>query len=344
MKKFFRLILYILVFLPILFLPFISEIVSVSVENSINVCISTLIPSLFPFMFFSLLVGKFMGDMLSEIAAPLLMPLLGISKYACRSVIIGLLGGFPSGAQDAALLYTEKKITKSEAERLPIFCNNAGLMFTIGAVGVSYLHSFKAGVVIYIYLLFSSLIAALFTKPLKEDISALPKEKISPLPSAGDFPNAFSFAVGKCIKNLAIICTNYTIFKVLCDVLCSYFGKNSKILFLSGIIEVTGGVLSMPKTTEGLVAISFLLAFSGLSVIMQTMSFFAPLGLSVKKLFAGSLLKAVLSAFLMYVTFSDDLLSGRNFPPMAFYISAVALPFILIFLFILKKTKASAQS
>ena len=35
MKKFFRLILYILVFLPILFLPFISEIVSVSVENSI---------------------------------------------------------------------------------------------------------------------------------------------------------------------------------------------------------------------------------------------------------------------------------------------------------------------
>ncbi len=342
MKKFFRLILYVSVISPVIFLPFIAEPVSLSVENSIKICLETLIPSIFPFLFFSLLISLFMGDMLSEITAPFLMPLFGISKEACRTVIIGLLGGFPSGAADAAQLYEEKKISKSEAERLPFFCNNAGLMFTVGAIGVSTLHSFKAGVIIYIYHLFSSLIAALFTKPLNGPLHFPLNEKSRVFPEAKDFPRAFSLAVFRSIKTLAVICANFTLFKVICDVLCQLFGKSTAVLFLSGLIEVTGGVLSMPKTPEGLIMISLLLSFNGLSVHMQTMSFFAPLKLSVKKLFFCSVFKALLSALLMYVTFSEKLLSGRNFPPMAFYVLAVFIPVMLIVPVLLKKLKASA--
>ncbi len=327
MKKLFNYFLVIFSVFPLIIFPFFPEAISLSVENSLSVCIKTLIPSLFPFLFFSHLASLFSGDFLSDILSPVLMPVFKISKNACRTVILGVLGGFPTGATDAALLYSEKKISKEEAERLPLFCNNAGLMFTVGALGVSHFHSVKIGFVLYFYHLFSSFVIALFTRPEKP--FPLSYGKRTSLPEPESFPKAFGKAVEGSVKSLSLISGNFIIFKLFSDILCLCFKKSILLSFISGLFEVTGGVLSMPVTKEGLILTSFLLSFNGICVHIQSMCFLAPRGLSFKKLFFGKILTGILSAFLMYISLPEDFLVSKALPPMSFYILVAALPLLL---------------
>ena len=327
MKKLFGLFICALLLLPLILLPFLSDIISESVRSGISVCIETLFPSLFPFMFLSCFIGAFGGGLISEMFAPLLMPLLGISKNACRTVILGLFGGFPTGGADAATLYSEKKISKEEAERLPIFCNNAGLMFTLGTVGITHFGSFKAGVIIYFYHLFSSLILALLTrksKGLKKSDSAFPSVSFK------DVPFLFSSAVSKAIKSMALISGNFIIFRVISAVFTHYFRNSLPLSFLTGLFEVTGGILSMPKTKEGLILTSFLLSFNGLCVHMQAMAFFAPLKLSIKNCIIGKTFSAFITAFLMLVSLPRDFMPGGVLPPLLFYVAIILLPVLLL--------------
>ena len=144
MKKFAGILIFLLMLVFLFFLPFMAPLVKSSVTDAIDICLNELIPSLFPFLFFASLLSYYGAPLISAIFSPILCPLFKISKNACPAVIAGLLGGFPAGAIMASELYRDKKISASEAERLPVFCNNAGLMFVLGTLGIGCFSSFKA--------------------------------------------------------------------------------------------------------------------------------------------------------------------------------------------------------
>ena len=57
---------------------------------------------------------------------------------------MSLIGGFPIGAKMTAELYCDGRLTENQAQRLNMFCMNAGPAFTVTAVGVSMLSSRRA--------------------------------------------------------------------------------------------------------------------------------------------------------------------------------------------------------
>ena len=329
MKKLFQLLLFFSMLIFIFFLPLVSVPVKMGVTSGIDICLNELIPSLFPFLFFSSLIYFYGGGFLSSISAPLLCPLFKISKNACPAVISGILGGFPSGAAIAAELYKDGKISKSEAERLPVFCNNAGLMFTVGTLGTGHFDSFKTGVIIYLFHIFSSFVAGVLTSSsAKQTCSFKKNDKIQPILSP--LPEAFTKAVFRAISSMALISGNFIIFKVISSVFSVFFKDSMLKSFIFGLLEVTGGALSMPKSNTGIILSLFLLSFNGICVHTQTLSYFSPLKLSVKKYIKWKLFCAFLSSFLMKIALPTESFSTIEFPSMVFYVIVVLLPLLFL--------------
>ena len=319
-------------------LPFLSDFVKEAVTNGIDICLRELIPSLFPFLFFSSLLSSLAKDTLAEIFAPLFCPLFKISKSAVPAAVLGILGGFPTGSAVAAKLYRENKISKSEAERLPVFSNNAGIMFTLGTIGSGHFSSFKTGLLIYALHIFSSVIAGLFTRGEKSSFKESRKDS-PPIPDSALLPGFFISSIRESVYTMGFICGNFIIFRVVSRLISLIFGEGLLSGFLSGLLEVTGGVLSMPASRLGLCLTAFLLSFNGLCVHMQSLSFFAPLKLSLKKTFCWKIFSAFLSSFLMYLTLPENLLSENSNPSVIIYIIAVFIPtsFALSYLFSKKR-------
>lgn len=73
----------------------------------------------------------------SRVAYPVFARVFGLSKAGCYPAVIGLLSGYPVGAKTTAQLYREKMLSKSEAQYLLTFCNNASPMFLLEYIGVN---------------------------------------------------------------------------------------------------------------------------------------------------------------------------------------------------------------
>lgn len=335
MKKFYS--VFSLFLISLLFvLPFLSCHIKDAVSGGIRTCLSELIPSLFPFLFLSSLTSYFASPLMSHFLAPVLCPLLGITPPSIPAIISGILGGFPSGAAESARLYSERKISKEEAERLPLFCNNAGLMFTVGTIGAGHFSSFKAGLILYFFHIFSSVICAVLTRDNKGKRIRYTKEPYSPVPLSR-FPELFTKALKNSVCAMAMISGNFIVFSVFTSLLFLTFGKTPHVCFIAGLFEVTGGLLAMKENSAGLILSAFLLSFNGFCVHMQSMSFFAPLKLSMKKCILGKIFCAFLSALLMYISLPKNFMPKEGFPPMAFYVVTLLLPLVFFIPYIKKR-------
>ena len=107
---------------------------SAGIQEGIELCLHTLIPALFPFIVLtSLIIGSLAGRSLR------------IFRWFCRLchmtggaesfLLVGILGGYPVGAGNLAAEVHRGRLTEAEANRLCIFCNNAGPSFLFGVLG-----------------------------------------------------------------------------------------------------------------------------------------------------------------------------------------------------------------
>ena len=97
----------------------------------IDLCLRILIPSLFPFFVLSVL----MTSALYGQALPLLNPVASVCKIPAgvsSLFAVGLLGGYPAGARNVAAMYHSGQLSKAQASRMIVFCNNAGPAFIFG--------------------------------------------------------------------------------------------------------------------------------------------------------------------------------------------------------------------
>lgn len=341
MKKIFSFLVAALFIIFTFLLPFNSSLCVSSVKSGIGICLDTLIPSLFPFLCLSSLLSSYCGTILSVLFARFLCPLFNISVPACSAFVLGILGGFPSGAQCSASLFKNKKITKEEAERLPIFCNNAGLMFVISSVGINIFGSLESGVLLYFVHIFSSVIAGTLTRPNKKMYHF---EK-------GFFKDAFaSFSpesplslIPKCIFNsvkaMASVCANFLLFRTISYILFSSFSPKNSLGLLKGIFEMVGGIYSLDSSSSALIFASAILGFNGFCVHAQSCYFFSSCSLSFRKCIFGKIICALLSSSIMYIILS---LSSFSFLPFSLSSSTqitISISFILLSVFFLFRKK-----
>lgn len=133
-----------------------------AMKDGLRLCGNVIIPSLFPFFVLSSLVVELgLSRYLGKLFQPVMAPLFRVNGACTSAVALGFVGGYPVGARTAIALYQSGQCSKTEAERLLAFCNNAGPAFILGVVGAGVFGSGTVGLLLYLAHIAASLCVGL---------------------------------------------------------------------------------------------------------------------------------------------------------------------------------------
>lgn len=299
----------------------------VGAMDGIELCISTVIPSLFPFFVISGLLTSSLTGRSMKLLRPL-GRLLGI-PCGCESLLmIGLLGGYPVGAQSISQAHQSGQLKKKDARRMLGFCSNAGPAFLFGMCG-SIFSSALIPWVLWGVLIFSSVVVGCIL-PGKSSASFTPASKYITI----------SEAMASSVRTMGQVCGWVVLFRVVITFFQRWFFwmlPQPLQVALKGFLELSNGCIALYKIpSEGLrfILCGSFLAFGGVCVGMQTVSVTQKIGTGMY--FPGKILQLLLSslfcALLQPLLFSQE--QRCNIAPGAILISIFC---IVLFVFYTQK-------
>lgn len=280
------------------------HVTSEAVTRGLSLCGTVLLPSLFPFFVCVELFGALsLSHIPAKALAHVMCPLFHLRGECAAALLLGLLGGYPSGAQAAARLYASGTITRREAESLLRFCNNAGPAFLLGVVGGTVYHSAVAGLLLWGVHILCALVVGVLLRPkhlpTASPADAAPEAETIPL----SFPAAFVLSVRRAGTSALQVCMYVVVFCVISTfALCRIPADAPAWLraLLCGVLELSNGTALLPGTAETLPLAAFLLGFSGLGVWAQTQALVSAQGLSLRGYLSAKLLHGTLSALVAW--------------------------------------------
>lgn len=283
--------------------------------DGLILCGCTVIPSLFPFFVLSnLLIRLGFGTRLSKLLEKPFRRLFGVSSAGVPAFLFGILGGYPLGAKTVASLYGQKQLSRQDAERLLLFCNNTGPSFFVGAVGLAVFGSPAAGLLLYgVHVLSAVLTGMLLNCFRRQSHSryALRPVAVQPQP----FGTAFSDAVLAACQSMLGISAFVVFFSALTAVLeqtqltrlltgalCRFLPVSQHLLqsLLLGGLEMTSGVMSLTGvgTTAAFCLSAAIVSWGGLCIRFQSAAQLAGTDLSLRGYGAAKLLQASIAGLL----------------------------------------------
>ncbi len=253
-------------------------------KEGVRLCINSVIPSLFPFILLSRQLTAELTGRSASILSPL-GKLLRIPPGSELLPLIGLLGGYPSGAQGVYIRWQQGALARRDAERMLGFCSNCGPAFIFG-IGVTLLGQLQCWMIWLIHILSAILTALLLPGGSSEKTSTLPA-KAEPAKDT----------LVSSLKVMATVCGWVTVFKIL----LAYLAKPlqglpySVLLPICGLLEMTNGCLQLSAADPKLAFLLFeaFVTFGGLCVAMQTVSVCGELGTGLY--FPGKLLQLLIA-------------------------------------------------
>lgn len=304
----------IILFLATAFLSF-PKICSQGISDGIKLCAEIIIPSLFSFMFladFIITSGFYKKfDCLNFITKRV------FKQPPCSAAVIfmSLIGGFPIGAKMTARLYEKGKLTQNEAQRLLMFCTNAGPAFVINAVGIAMLGNWQKGAVLCGSLTLSSLLIGVFTRFFAKET---PCEKTAVTEPAESVPlsTGFVMSVSNAVGAMLNICGFVILFSCLGNLSCVLNIPEDIISTVKSISEVTTGCCSLANEAP-LEYIALILGWSGICVHFQVMEYIVKCKAKVWLFLLGRVLSAALSFALCKVFLYFFPISVEVFAPVA---------------------------
>lgn len=266
-----------------------SDIAVIGAQEGLKLCMQVIIPSLFPFFFLS----AYIIPMLTEISFPgsqWLCKNLGIPRGCEGLLILGLVGGYPVGAQAIGSAYQAGTLQKEQAHRLLGFCNNAGPAFIFGVAGTLF-PSKSIPWLLWLIHIFSALLTGII----------LPKVRTTHSKQISFTKVTIMQAFRQGLNVTTSVCGWIILFKVLLSILFSFIHLQHDILsvILTGIFELSGGCIALNGITNlslRFILFSALLSCGGVCVYMQTASVAAGLGTGIY--LPGKLMQTFLSILL----------------------------------------------
>ena len=261
--------------------------VHAATEAALRLCVCSLLPALFPFFVLtSFLISLGFPAALGRLLRRPMERLYHLGGSAASAPVLGLIGGYPTGARTVAELYTAGQLSKEEAERLLTFSNNGSPAFFVSFVGGEVFHDPRIGVCLWLIHVFSALLVGLlFCGKAPTKRRALPRQERES-PAA-----AFVRAVESGLSAYLTVCSFVLLFSVLSFPLPP---------LCLGLFELSRGIAALPATRLGFAAASFFCGFGGLAVQLQSLAFLLPAGLSCKGHFTGKLLQGLLAGLLSF--------------------------------------------
>ncbi|HBI93780.1 MAG TPA: sporulation integral membrane protein YlbJ [Terrisporobacter glycolicus] len=315
-------------------------------KNGIHIWVNILMPSLLPFIIgANLIVSLRVVDIIGAIINPITQLVFNISGKSALVFAISAVSGYPVGARLASDLRLKQDISQYEGQRLVSFCSTSGPLFIIGAVAVGMLKDASLGYVMLIcHYLGAITVGLLFRrygneKRRRSNITIVNNIKyIINTPEKDGFFISFGnavisgvntlLAVGGFVIIFSVVFKILTLFNVIdgiSSVVCfllSFLGITKEVCsaFISGLFEITIGCNNIANITYIPEAIkaslcSFIIGFSGLSILAQCCSFIAKTDINTNIYIFNKFLHgtfAALYTFLLY-PLSKNYLPVSNF-------------------------------
>lgn len=285
-------------------------------REGIALCLNSILPALYPFCVLSILItGSITGTRIH-----LLSPLCRICRIppGCESLFtVGILGGYPVGAQNVMFACREQNLSQTDANRMAIFCNNAGPAFIFGILGSVFPNP------VYLWLLWGiQILSALITGML------IPGGSCREQSLRQSNRTTFTGAIHTAAKGMVSICSCVVLFRMVLEFLSRWFLWLLPTVLqvaVSGILELSNGCLvlsSVENLHSRFILAAGLLSFGGICVWMQTISICSELNL--KAYLPWKVVQSIIAAGLASISV---LVVRSGFPiSMVFLLSALLLP------------------
>lgn len=277
-------------------------------------------PSLFPFLVISSIIISYDGvNIYSKLFGTILCTPLRLPNSCSFVIIISMLCGYPIGAKYACDLYKDNIINYTTYERLLSIASNASPLFIIGAVGTSMLQNSTLGYLLLISNLFSCLFISwiipckIFSKTTPKRSSTKSKTNIGlVLKESIDNSIKTTLSIGGFVVIFSVfnnIIKSNIIFDIATSKLCILFNLPKNLIqgSLLGLVEMTNGcfLISSSSTYEiyKFALLSFLISFSGLSIISQVYSFTYKFNLPIKIYIIRKFMQGIISSIVSLILY-----------------------------------------
>ena len=263
------------------------------ISDGIDLCLGTLIPTLLPFMILSTLMTKEkLFDRIPKPLKRLTEIVFSLDGKCLGAIILSMVGGLPLGCKTASDLYESGEISRSQARRMTLFCYCTGPAFTISSVGLYMLGSKKAGALIYLSLILSSITVGVLSRFFEDEDNSFHAPK-----AVGEkdiFSANLVTSVSSGSSAMLNICAWVIIFSCIIRLFEIMPLNASASFFLSCILEVTNGAY-LASGNLPLPIIAGIIGFGGLCGHCQVMPYLVRLRLSYKYFFVSRVVGGALS-------------------------------------------------
>lgn len=251
--------------------------------------------SIFPFIILSDILFYFNYDLfLKKIFGNIISKLFNVSKSTSIIYVLSILTSHPTNSVYIKEMLDRKEIDENDINKILLTTYFPSIAFVIGTIGIGIYHSIKTGVFLYLTILIKNILIGIFLrgKNLSKEIQSIKKNNIT-------LQETISTSIIKGINISYTILGNIIIFTIIVNLLNNYLNINSTILSLiSGMLEMTSGIFMISNLninlSQKILLTSFILNFSGLSIIFQTTSILNKYKINIKKILIIKLIFSIM--------------------------------------------------
>nr|WP_312576372.1 hypothetical protein [Sedimentibacter sp.] len=285
-------------------------IVSEGAFRGLSIWINNIVPFLFPMFILSniLLQYNFMYSLLERLS--FFSKKILKSKFALIPYFISFISGYPSGAMIVNIMSDNKKISTNEANYILTFTNNCSFQFIAAVVSFSMLGNFNLWIYIAIPHYLGAIILSFLFKHKETNLSTNTRMRQKNI----HFNEVFSSSIYKAIISILTVGGVIVIFSVFSQYVTTVLLGNELFTSLNsslkdiifslviGSLEITNGCsiisASMLPLEIKLIIINFLISFSGMSIIFQTIAVTNDLNFNITDYIKSKFIFGIISSLL----------------------------------------------
>ena len=259
-----------------------------STLNGLNVWFYNVLPALLPFFIATRLLIFLSVDNISPLDK-FTNKMFKVNNGG-KIFFLSLISGYPVGAKLICEAYKSRHIDLSSAKKMMSYCSVSGPMFIIGSIGIGVFKSVKIGYILLVCHILGAIINGIVFRSSykRSNKESVPNIYIKPTSS-----NILADSMYDSIISILLVGGYIVLAFVLIDLLNNLMiippisqlisntikinNNQITLSFLNGLLEMTRGLINLGQlsisTPTNICLASFLIAFGGVSIFLQSLNF-----------------------------------------------------------------------
>ncbi len=271
--------------------------------NGLTLFGKSVLPVLFPFFFITKALNALgVSSSIGKVIAKPIGKLYNAPPESAYILVMNMISGYPIGASLTAQCYSNGSIDKNDALCITSFCSSGGPIFILGTV-----NGFFGNIRFAFILLITNYLSAFVNGLLFRNRHRNHVNGPNLTQNSDTLPNIIKGSVGNVLQVGGFIALFNILIDMLTDIgvvdffallLKPILSQQQALALASGVIEMTRGcsMLSASGATvfNGCIA-SFMIAFGGIGIAMQSISYLGKCGITMGELLLRKLSQATIA-------------------------------------------------